>query len=448
MNNQTFLGNDGHSTMMDHTSVDPRRGGGAGFAAASRALRVALLPLLLAMTAGACHNLLSVDTPAQIPATGLDVPKNATLLVNGAIGDFECAYGAYVALSAVMAQELTDATQTAARWPYDRRNVHSDDALYGTSGCESLGVYTPLSTARWSAESILQDLQGWSDTDVPNRQDLIATAAAYAGYSYILLGEGFCQVAINESAAMSSDEVLDSAVVRFTTAIQAAQTAGDDSILNLARVGRARAYLDLNQGQSALADAQAVPPDFVYNMTASGSTSRRFNRVFAQSGTPPTGGSALSVADGYLNLAFDGVPDPRVPFKDAGYNAPEGTHIYFQMKYTSLSDPIPIASGTEAQLIIAEVQGGQTAVNIINQLHQAAGLPTFQSTDPQAIANQVIEERARELWLTGHRYYDIRRLNLPLVPAPGTAYRKGGVYGDTRCWPLPDVESLNNPNIG
>lgn len=448
MSYETIPGIPDHSMMSKMPTTADRRGHGGARIPAGRALRVALLPLLLAVVAGGCHNLLSVDTPAQIPATGLDVPKNATLLVNGAVGDFECAYGAYVALSAVMAQEMTDATQTAARWPYDRRNVHSDDALYGTSSCESLGVYTPLSTARWSAESILQDLQGWSDTDVPNRQDLIAMAAAYAGYSYILLGEGFCQVAINESAAMSSDEVLDSAIVRFTTAIQAAQTAGDDSLLNLARVGRARAYLDLNQGQSALADAQAVPAGFVYNMTASGSTSRRFNRVFAQSGTPPTGGDALSVADGYLNLTFDGVPDPRVPVKDAGYNAPEGTHIYFQMKYTSLGTPIPIASGTEAQLIIAEVQGGQTAVNIINQLHQAAGLPPFQSTDPQAIADQVIQERARALWLTGHRYYDIRRLNLPLVPAPGTAYRKGGVYGDTRCWPLPDVEKLNNPNIG
>jgi hypothetical protein len=50
--------------------------------------------------------------------------------------------------------------------------------------------------------------------------------------------------------------------------------------------------------------------------------------------------------------------------------------------------------------------------------------------------------------LEGHRFFDIRRLNLPLVPAPGTTYRKGGTYGDNRCFPLPDVEIRNNPNIG
>ena len=61
--------------------------------------------------------------------------------------------------------------------------------------------------------------------------------------------------------------------------------------------------------------------------------------------------------------------------------------------------------------------------------------------------DQVIEERRRELWLEGQRFFDIRRLNLELEPAPGEPYRHGGFYGDTRCLPLPDVERRNNPNI-
>jgi hypothetical protein len=62
-------------------------------------------------------------------------------------------------------------------------------------------------------------------------------------------------------------------------------------------------------------------------------------------------------------------------------------------------------------------------------------------------ARHVIEERRRELFLEGHRFFDIRRLNLPLDPAPGTAYRKGGLYGENRCFPLPDVERFNNPSF-
>jgi hypothetical protein len=59
----------------------------------------------------------------------------------------------------------------------------------------------------------------------------------------------------------------------------------------------------------------------------------------------------------------------------------------------------------------------------------------------------IIQERRRELFLEGHRLYDFRRFNLPLTPAPGTLYPKGGEYGTTTCLPLPDIERVNNPNI-
>lgn len=57
-----------------------------------------------------------------------------------------------------------------------------------------------------------------------------------------------------------------------------------------------------------------------------------------------------------------------------------------------------------------------------------------------------IEER-RQLWLTGSRAHDIRRLNLPLDPPAGSPYRWGGVHGSARCFPLPDNERDANPNI-
>ncbi len=394
-----------------------------------------------------CDDLLEVDAPDRIPAEGLAVPANAELLLNGAIGDFECAYGAYVTLSAVMAGEFLDATQTAARWPYERRNVLPSETLYSTSGCEGLGIYTPLSTARWSADNILQHLQKWTDQEVPNRQKMIATAAAFSGYSHLLLGEAFCTVAIDLSEELPHTTVIQRAVERFTTAINAAQAAGDAAILNLARVGRARAYLALGQNQQALTDAQAVPANFVYNATASAANPRRYNRVYAQSGEGSAGGTSLSVAPSYRNLTYAGKPDPRVPHSGLLRTNPDGTPLYVQRKYTSQASPIPIATGKEAQLIVAEIQGGQTAVNIINALHAAVGLDPFPGGTAQEIRDQVIEERRRELWLQGTRFFDIRRLNLPLDPPPGTPYRKGGTYGSDRCFPLPDVEVLNNPNI-
>jgi hypothetical protein len=86
-------------------------------------------------------------------------------------------------------------------------------------------------------------------------------------------------------------------------------------------------------------------------------------------------------------------------------------------------------------------------VDIINALHDKAGLPHFTSTDPAEIQAQVIQERNRELFLEGHRLWDMIRFNLPLVPPPGAPFKSGGTYGSQLCVPLPDVERLNNPNI-
>jgi hypothetical protein len=408
-------------------------------------------PLALAgllLFPAACGDLLDVEPPDLIPAENLADAANAELLVNGAIGDFECAYGAYVALTAVMAHEMLDATQTAARWPYDRRNVNPKDALYGTSSCEGLGIYTPLSTARYSADFILDKLRGWTDSEVEDRTRLIALAAAYSGYAHLLLAEAFCSVAIDLSAALSSQDVLQRAVARFDEAISAAQSAGASDVLGFARVGRARAYLDLGQTGSALADAQAVPADFVWNASASGDFSRRANRIYAQNGEGSTGGTALSVGEAYRDVTFNGQPDPRVAVSGFIRVNTDGTDLYFQQKYTSLDDGLPIATGVEALLIAAEVQGGQEAVAIINDLHAAAGLDAFSGGSEAEIQAQVIEERRRELWLEGHRFHDVRRLELPLVPEPGTSYRKGGLYGSDRCFPVPDVEVRNNPNVG
>ena len=49
--------------------------------------------------------------------------------------------------------------------------------------------------------------------------------------------------------------------------------------------------------------------------------------------------------------------------------------------------------------------------------------------------------------LEGLRLADVRRLNQPLVPAAGSPYAHGGVHGSARCYPLPDSERLNNPNV-
>lgn len=396
---------------------------------------------------------LEAVAPDKIETSVLETPANAGLIVTSAIGNFECALKSYIVDAAMASGEFMDATPTAANWAFDRRDTDpTADTRYATNGCDAYGIYTPIQVARGTADRALELLQGWTDTQVPNRQDLIAKAAAYAGYSRILLGEGFCSAAINLSPEMTSAEIFASAEVMFTTAITAAQAAQDQQILNMAYVGRARARLDQGNKAGASADAALVPAGFVINASSENAPTIRQNRVqtYNQAGV-------VSVAPSYRTLTLPAsgggtVPDTRVAVTNAGKDGTDNrTPLYIQTKYATSTSPIPIASYNEAQLIVAEVAGGQTAVNIINALRTARGLPTFSSTDPVAIGAEVTESRRRELFLEGQHLYDVRRLNLALDPAAGipysTVYLKGGNYGTERCFPVPDVERLNNPNF-
>jgi hypothetical protein len=411
-----------------------------------RYLKLGVLALPLAGCTDVLDRLLQVEAPSQVQARDLEHPRNARLLVDGLVAEFECAFGHYIAVGGLIGNELTDAQQTAAQWDYDRRTITPAGGWYATSTCNGrLGAYTPLSIARWTADNTLRQLEEWSDAEVSNRLALIATAAAYSGYSHVLIGEGFCSAAFDAGPEQTRAQVFERAEQRFTRAIEAAQAAGRADLRDMAYVGRARARLNLGKGAEAAADARMVPRGFVKNADYSAAAARAENRIFVLNNRS----RFVSVYDAFRQAQVGGVEDKRVPVVNTGARgANQQTVIWNQMKYPSPASPIPIARWAEAQLIIAEVEGGQTAVDIINTLRDVYGLPHFASTDPMAIRNQIIQERRREFFLESHHLGDLIRYNLPLDPAPGTPFVNGGLYGDMRCMPLPDVERLNNPNIG
>src|SRR5262249_41616838 len=112
----------------------------------SRFLMAATLMLALA----ACNpfdRYLKVTSPEQIQTGLLEQPQNAVLISQGAIGDFECAYGAAIVVNGLVSGELIDGTLTAARWDYDRRSFDHTSTLYSTGSCDEqtgpgLGNYT------------------------------------------------------------------------------------------------------------------------------------------------------------------------------------------------------------------------------------------------------------------------------------------------------------------
>ena len=407
----------------------------------------------------ACTELtaLKQENPGQLSAATLFVPANAQLLVNGAIGDFECAFSRYTVGSGVLMDELAVAISNGGDFDYDRRTLLAN-APYGTTACPTTGaanmqfpgIYTPLSTARASADTIAAKLEGWTDTQVANRTKLIGQAYAYAGYSLVLLGEGMCSAAINLSAEMTPAQLFGEAKTRFDKAIAAATTASDATTLNLATMGRARTLQNLGSLALAAADAAKITDNtYVANITTDATVGRRQNGIYVTTVL----NFFFTVDPSYRGLTFGGVADPRVSVVSAGKNGTSGAAVFQASKALVATAPIALTRWSEAQLIQAEnfVATGNlsAAVAIINALHTKATLPAYDGTGQTAaqVLAQLIDERRREFFLEGHRLGDIRRYALTLFPATGSPFSNGGTYGSQSCFPLPDVERINNPNI-
>lgn len=414
-------------------------------------IRMRVIVLWLSVIAAGCEfNPLEQEAPSRVEADALTHPSNAALLVRSAVSGFECALAQHVFGTGLVADELSDGSLSEPYWDYDRRTLSASRGQYAASGCGGglPGNYMALSAARFQADNVLGLLAGWTDAEVPNRTDLIAQAAAYAGYSLVLLGESMCSAAIDVGPELSRTQLWEAALNRFDRAIGVAGTAGNTEILNLTQLGRARALVNLGRLSEAGAAAALIPEGFIVNATYSDVSNRRRNRIFTALYRTPV----ATVSSSYRALTFGGVADPRVVVVDAGTSATDADVPLFQpAKYASVDARIPIATWEEAQLILAEAmladRNIEGAVNIINALHARVGLPPYGGGTAEEVRAQIIEERRRELFLQGHRLGDMIRYDLPVTPAPGTPFHRGGTYGDQLCFPLPDVERNNNPNI-
>jgi hypothetical protein len=243
----------------------------------------------------------------------------------------------------------------------------------------------------------------------------------------------------------TTDFIFQDAVAAFDKALTL------DPSLQEARVGKARALLDLGRFVEAGANADAVPIDFSASVTFNGGNP---NGVFFH-----TNAGVISVADGEgINgqffrrengFSFATQPDPRVPWQDAGRVGADGrTPLYLQRVMPNDQSPTVYVSGIEAWLIVAEshLRAGNLAqfLAIHNQLR--AGIPSLaQLTTPTSQDSAValhFRERAFWLYSTGHRLGDLRRLIRQYgrdanAVFPAGAYHKGGQYGTDVNLPIP-----------
>jgi len=175
-----------------------------------------------------------------------------------------------------------------------------------------------------------------------------------------------------------------------------------------------------------------------------GGDARRENRIYNLNNR----NDFLSVGESYRNLTVNGEPDPRVKVVDGGRNGSDGvTRVWRQQKFIASlgGTPVPLASYAEAQLIYAEAVGAtQAGLDAINRVRALSSIAPATMPAAGEWTSFVLEERRRQLFSEGQRYVDMLRHNLPFQTGVN---RKGQVFSDMTCVPLPDVETRNNPNF-
>jgi hypothetical protein len=423
------------------------------------------LPLIVAvvMAASACNDFLKVKNPGAVEEPEINSPAYVTLLVNGVIGEFQPAFTSVALYSGVFTDELGNFHGFPENIDIDVRNVGIGNGTYNT------GVYTPLQSARFMADSVtslLKTLLG----STANSDVRLARVLAYAGYDYTLLGEQMCSAPVGLSQAYTPDELLNFALDRFKSAITVATAAkaanggaAADSILNLANVGAARVSLDLGKMTDAVTYAQAVPVAFNFYVYHSAQNLRENNPLFSAAS-----GGASAEWVGLTNTPFATVTgDPRIPhpatkekMQQDSAVVPNSPLAYSTYNGTATgadfttSASVRFASGLEAQYIIAEAQGVTPAnVTFLNtRIAIGGGTPLVNPTAAEYTA-ALRDQRARDLYLAGYRMGDLRRYQklyqadlwqkgtyVSPVPAPPT-------FGTQTCWPIPLAEYNGNPNL-
>jgi len=416
-------------------------------------LRLSSLSVLLGSAVGGCDalsGLLDVEAPSRVVADDLENPAAAGLLVASVANEFRCMLTHYATASALTGNEWRDASNNSVLNIWDQR-VHDTSgygAQYATTDCggNQPAVYQPLSRTRWLADQTLDLLAGWDVADVPDKAAYEVEVAMYAGFTYTIFGEAMCSVAFDDGPEQMPADVFQLAIERFDQAIAAGAT-GD--MLNAALVGKARAQLNLNQKTAAATTARAVAPGFSFSLDYSGAEDVTRNKQWEFN----TDDENVTVAEPYRDVSYGGVSDPRISVVDAGVTNPQtDIAIWTSSKYPDAASPVEVASWEEAQLIIAEaeIEAGNfaAAVAIFDALHTAVGLPPYSGgLNTVELMDQLVYERAAEMYLEGHHLQDLKRLNIPLFPSPGTDDGFGGAYGDQICFDLPATEFQNNTSL-
>jgi hypothetical protein len=428
------------------------------------ATRVTLLGTLLA--AGACNPNKALDVKdIDVVSPGQLNDKSALpTLRNGVLSTFQLAFSGGADLAngghegqATMSGLLADEFLNAESFP-DRISVDQRDII--PSNLSLVALFLDLSRARATAD-FASSQYNKLDAGADGQSEVLSIA----GFAYVLFGENYCSGVpfstldannvIVYGDPQTRDQVLQTAVAKFDSAITIATAKGDADLLNLARVGKGRALLDLAQFATAATAVASVPTTFQYLVRSSANSLRQNNGIWNY--TANTFAFSVPEREGGNGLPYLTANDPRLEVIATGQRGfDRATPFNLQLKYPDLASSVVLASGIEARLIQAEAQfrAGTPgpAIATLNAIRAIAGLDPL--TDPGSDVgrtNLLFRERAFWMWGTSHRLGDMRRLvrqygRTQQTVFPTGEYHKGGQYGTEVNFPVSSDER-NNPKF-
>ena len=398
-------------------------------------------------------NSATVNSPAALPALLAGTLSAFQIAYSGAADEGNGGHEGYINWSGI----FTDEMQSEETFP-TRKSVDARTAAPANASLK--GYFIDLTQARALADKTDRKYNQFQPDS-----DGHAVVLALGGYTYIMFAEMYCEgvpvSTLNDNGSitygqpLTREQILQIAIQRFDSAIAVATPLGDSSTLNLAKVGLGRALLDSNDDASAAAAVAGVPATFVFDIGASTNSAVENNGIWNY--TFNELGFSVSDTEGHNGLPFVSANDPRVPTLNLG--SPGGTAgtvapFIQQQLYPTQKANIPLATGIEAQLIIAEHQQrtGGAYVTTLNTLRATIGLPPLVAPGASADqTSQIFSERAFWMYLTGHRLGDLRRLIQQYGRAGNTVFPigttvQGQPYGTDVNFGISEDEN-NNPNF-
>ena len=429
-----------------------------------RATRGAWLGTLLLAAACNPNQALDVKDIDVVSPGQLNDKSALPTLRNGVLSTFQLAFSGGADLAngghegqATMSGLLGDEFLNAESFP-DRISVDQRDII--PSNLSLVALFLDLSRARATAD-FASSQYNKLDAGADGQSEVLSLA----GFSYVLFGENYCSGVpfstidaggnITYGDPQTRDEVLQIAVAKFDSAITIATAQEDADLLNLARVGKARALLDLNQADAAATAASEVPGSFQYLVRSSSNSLRQNNGIWNY--TANTFAFSVPEREGGNGLPYITANDPRLDVVVTGQlGFDRATPFNLQLKYPDQQANVVLASGIEARLIEAEAQfrAGTPgpAIATLNALRAFAGLnPLVDPGTDIERTNLLFQERAFWMWGTAHRLGDMRRLVRQYSRTEDTVfpigeYHKGGEYGSDVNFPVSSDER-NNPKF-